>query len=134
MHLLDKNDRFQLYTDTSKFTTGSTLYQVQNGQPKLIAYASKRIPEAAKNYSITELEMCDFAINITSFVHFLKKVHFDTVVNHLPITHIMKSKVEPVTTRIKELLELLSSHSFNLYYIKGRDMILSDFFVRKQDR
>ena len=45
---------FQLYSETSKFATGSALYQIQNGQTKLIAYASKRMPEAAKNYSITE--------------------------------------------------------------------------------
>ena len=35
--------------------------------------------------------------------------------------------MEPVTTRIKRLLELISSYSFNLYYMKGKDMILSDF-------
>ena len=28
------------------------------GKPKLIAYASKRLPEAARNYSITEFELC----------------------------------------------------------------------------
>ena len=39
------------------------LYQIQNGQPRLIAYASKTMPEAAKNYSITELEMCGLAMN-----------------------------------------------------------------------
>ena len=33
--------RFHLYSDTSKFATGSVLYQIQNGKPKLIAYASK---------------------------------------------------------------------------------------------
>ena len=49
--------RFHLYPDTSKFATGSELYQIQNGKPKLITYASKRLPEAAKNYSITELEL-----------------------------------------------------------------------------
>ena len=90
------------------------------------------MPEAAKNYSITELEMCGLAINILSFVHLLKKVDFDAVVDHLAITHIMKSKVETVTTRIKRLLELLSSYSFNLYYIKGKDMVLSDFLLRKK--
>ena len=90
------------------------------------------MPEAAKNYSITELEMCGLAINIVSFVHLLKKVDFDAVVDHLAITHIMKSKVEPVTTRIKRLLELLSSYSFNLYYMKGKDMILSDFLSRQK--
>ena len=43
---------------------GSDLYQIQNGQSKLIAYASKRLPESARNHSITELEMCSLAINI----------------------------------------------------------------------
>ena len=57
LHLPDRHGQFQLYSDTSKFTTGSTLYQIQNGQPRLIAYASKGMPEAAKNYSITELEI-----------------------------------------------------------------------------
>ena len=125
---------FQLYSDTSKLATGSTLHQIQNSQPKLIAYMSKRMPKAAKNYSIMELEMCGLAINITSLVHLLKKVDFDTIVDHLAIMHIMKSKVEPATTRMKRLLELLSSYSFNLYYIKGKDMVLSDILSRPKDR
>ena len=127
----DKRGRFLLYSDTSKHTMGSALYQVQNGKPKLIAYASKRMPEAVRNYSITELEMCSLAINIASFAHLLKRVDFDAVVDHLAITHIMKSKMEPATNRIKRLLEILSSCSFNLYYIKGKDMILSDFLSRQ---
>ena len=90
------------------------------------------MPEAAKNYSITELEMCGLAMNITTFSHLLKKVDFDGIVNHLAITHIMRSKAEPATTRIKRLLELLSPYSFNLYYIKGKDMVLSDFLSRQK--
>ena len=58
LHLPNRHGQFQLYSNTSIFTTGSALYQIQSGQPRLIAYASKRMPEAAKNYSITELEMC----------------------------------------------------------------------------
>ena len=123
----DRRGRFLLYSDTSKFATGSGLYQVQDGKPKLIAYVSKRMPEAAKNYSITELEMCGLAINMAIFAHLLKRVDFDAVVDHLAIMHIMKSKMEPATNRIKRLLEILSSFSFNLYYIKGKDMVLSDF-------
>ena len=55
LYLPDRHGRFQLYSDTSKFTTGSVLYQIQNGQPKLIACASKGMAEAVNNYSITEL-------------------------------------------------------------------------------
>ena len=105
----DKIGRFQLYSDTSKYATGSALYQIQKGKPKLIAYVSKRLPEVACNYSITELEMCGLVINIASFVHLLRKVDFDAVVDHLAITQIMRSKVEPATSRIKRLLEVLSS-------------------------
>ena len=132
LHLPDRHGRFQLYSDTSKFATGSALYQIQNGQPRLIAYASKRMPEAAKNYSITELEMCGLAMNIATFSHLLKKADFDAIVDHLAITHIMRSKAEPATTRIKRLLELLSPYSFNLYYIKGKGMVLSDFLSRQK--
>ena len=131
LHMPDKVGRFQLYSDTSKYVMGSALYQIQNGKPKLIAYASKRLPKAACNYTITELEVCGLAINIASFVHLLRKVDFDVVVDHLALMHIMRSKVEPATTRIKRLLEVLSSYSFNLYYIKGKDMILSDFLLRQ---
>ena len=127
----DKVGRFQLYSDTSKYATGGALYQIQNGKPKLIAYSSKRLPEVARNYSITELEMCRLAINIASFAHLLRKVDFDAVVDHLAIMQIMRSKVEPATNRIKRLLEVLSAYSFNLYYIKGKDMILSDFLSRQ---
>ena len=99
--------------------------------PRLTAYVSNRMPEAAKNYSITELEMCGLAINIASFAHLLKRVEFDAVVDHLAITHIMESKAEPASNRIKRLLEILSAYSFNLYYIKGKDMVLSDFLLRQ---
>ena len=90
------------------------------------------MPEAAKNYSITELEMCRLAMNIATFSHLLKKVDFDAVVDHLAITHIMRNKAEPATTRIKRLIKLLSPYSFNLYYIKGKDMVLSDFLSRQK--
>ena len=119
--------RFHLYSDTSKFVTGSVLYQIQNGKPKLIAYASKRLPEAANNYSITELELCGLAIIIASFSHLLKRVDFDVIVDHLSLAYIIKNKAEPATARKKRLLELISSYSFNLYYIKGKDMTLSNF-------
>ena len=133
LHMPNSTGRFHLYSDTSKFVMGSALYQMQNGKPKLIAYASKRLPEAAKNYSITELELCGLAINIASFSHLLKRVDFDAIVDHLSLTHIIKSKAEATTAKIKRLLQLISSYSFNLYYMKGKDMVWSDFLSRQKN-
>ena len=81
----DNKGRFLLYSDTSKFATASALYEIPNG--KLIAYVSKRLPKAAKNYSITELEMCGLAINIASFAHLSRRVDFKAIVDHLVLTH-----------------------------------------------
>ena len=74
LHMPNKTGRFHLYSDTSKFVTGSALYQIEGGKPKLIAYASKRLPEAAKNDSITELELCGLAINIATLHIYLKEL------------------------------------------------------------
>ena len=68
----NQEGRFHLYSDTSKFAACSALYQIQNGKPKLIAYASQKLPEAVRSYSIRELELCSLAINIASFSHLLK--------------------------------------------------------------
>ena len=116
LHMPNHMGRFHVYLDMSKFTTGNALYQIQNGRPKLIAYASKRLPEAARNYPITELELCSLAINITNFSHLLKRVDFNAVADHLALTHINKSKVELATIKIKRLLELIA-HIHSIYSI-----------------
>ena len=85
-----------------------------------------------QNEKPTSIELCGLAINIASFSHLLKRVDFDVIVDRLSLTHIIKSKAEPATARIMKLLELVSSYSFNLYYLKGKDMILSNFLSRQK--
>ena len=37
LYMPDELGRFHLYSDTTKYAMDSTLYQIQNGQPKLMA-------------------------------------------------------------------------------------------------
>ena len=48
--MLNHEGRFDLYLDTSIFITGSTLYQIQNGKPRLIAHVSNKCPETVRSY------------------------------------------------------------------------------------
>ena len=57
----NKTGRFCLYSDTSKFATGSTLYQIKNGKPKLIAYTSKRLPEAGEKLLYNRIKIIWFS-------------------------------------------------------------------------
>ena len=123
LHLPRPGGRFILYT-------GSSLWQIQDGKPRLVGYASKSLPEACENYSVTELEMTGLAVNIHHWQHLLLRVEFDCAVDHRAFPYIMKSKNLPATGRIIRLLEHLSGYSFNLYYVKGKDMILCDYLSR----
>ena len=71
--------------------------------------------------------MTGLAININLWKHLLLRVKFDCAVDHSALPYIMKSKNLPATGRIVRLLEHLSGYSFNLYFVKGKDMILCDY-------
>ena len=127
LHLPKADGRFILYSDTSQEGTGSSLWQIQEGKPKLLGYASKTLPEACTRYSATELEMTGLLVNMNLWKNLLKHREFDVAVDHVAVTQILKAKTEPATTRIMRLLDRLAAYSFNLYYVKGRDMIMADY-------
>ena len=134
LHLPKADGRFILHSDTSIEGTGSLLWQIQESKPKLIGYASKTLPEACSRYSVTELEMTGLLVNMNLWKNLLKHREFDAAVDHAAVAQIMKAKTEPPTTRIMRLLDRLSAYSFNLYYVKGRDMILSDYLSRHRQK
>ena len=134
LHLPKAQGRFILYSDTSIEGTGSSLWQIQKGKPRLIGYASKTLPEACSRYSVTELEMTGLLVNMNLWKNLLKHREFDAAVDHVAVAQIMKAKTEPATTRIMRLLDRLSAYSINLYYVKGRGMILSDYLSRHRQK
>ena len=73
-----------------------------------------------------------FSNEYCNFFAPFEEVDFYAVVDHLAIMHIMRGKAKPAMTSIKRLIELLSLYSFNLYYTKGKDMVLSDFLSRQK--
>ena len=50
LHLPKPGGRFILYCDSSRTHTGNSLWQVQEGKPRLKGYASKSLPAPAQNY------------------------------------------------------------------------------------
>ena len=74
--------------------------------------------------------MTGLAINIHPWKNLLLRVEFDCAVDHRALPYIMKSKNLPETGRITRLLELLAGCCFNLYYVKGKDMMLCDYLSR----
>ena len=78
--------------------------------------------------------MTGLLVNMNLWKNLLKHREFDAAVDHAAVAQIMKAKTEPATTRIMRLLDRLSAYGFNLYYVKGRDMILSDYLCRHRQK
>ena len=83
LHLPKAEGRFILYSDTSIEGTGSSLWQIQEGKPRLVGYASKTLPEACSRYSVAELEMTGLLVNMNLWKNLLKHREFDAAVDHV---------------------------------------------------
>ena len=77
--------------------------------------------------------MTGLLVNMGLWKNILKHREFDAAVDHVAVTQILKAKTEPASNRIMRLLDRLSAYSFNLYYLKGKDMILADYLSRNRN-
>ena len=124
---------FHLESSTSQEGVGGTLLQKQGNKWVVIGYHSKRLPQSAKNFGITELELTGLLVNIHSFMQLLHNRYFKVLVDHKAIKYMIKSKTESPTTRLKTLLSKLSEYAIDLKYQKGSEMHTSDALSRLQN-
>ena len=121
---------FTLVSDTSRVACRAAVNQEQKSTLRLIRYISKKLPPAAIGYSISELELCGLAINIYSFKHILRNTDFTVIIYHSALLYFLNPKRLPPTLRLKKLIEVLSQYSFNVKFMRGKDMTISDFLPR----
>ena len=105
---------FHLESDTSQEGLGGTLLQKQGNEWVVIGYQSKRIPQLAKNFGVTELELTGLLVNIHGFMQLLCSRYFEVLVDHKAIEYMIKSKMKSPTTRLKTLLLKLSEYTIEL--------------------
>ena len=113
---------FCLESNTSREGEGGTLLQKQGKEWVVIGYHSKRLPQLAKNFGITELELTGLLVNIHGFMQLLCNRYFEVLVNQKAIEYTIKSKTESPATRLKILLLKLSEYTIDLKYQKGSEM------------
>ena len=124
---------FHLENDTSQEGVGGTLLQKQGKEWVVIGYHSKRLPQSAKNFGITDLELTGLLVNIHGFMQLLCNRYFEVLIKHKAIEYMIKSKTESPTTRLKTLLLKLSEYTIDLKYQKGSEMHTSDALNRLQN-
>ena len=130
LRMFSGNGFFRLESDTSRTAAGATLYQWQNNEWVLVGYHSKRLPNAVRNYGVTELELTGLLANIHGFEQKLNNNYFEAIVDHKAIDYLIKSKHKPTSTRLVTLLDRLNRYTFDLKYLEGSKLKVSDALSR----
>ena len=71
---------FCLEGDTAQEGVGGTLLQKQGNKWVVIGYHSKRLPQLAKNFGITELKLTKLLVNIHGFMQLLCNRYFEVLI------------------------------------------------------
>ena len=126
LRMPDMNGLLRLMSDTSTVAAGAALYQYQGPAFYIVGYNSKKLPAAAQNYSVTELELFGLVINIYAFRQLLTNVYFEVFCDHSAIPQILKGKKKLPTRRIQRLIEHLLPFNFTIHYLPGEKMHIAD--------
>ena len=100
------------------------------GNKKYYRYHSKRLPDPVRNYGVTELELTGLIANIHGFEQKLNNNYFEVIVDHKAIDYLTKSKHEPTSTRLITLLDRLKKYTFDLKYMEGNKLKVSNALSR----
>ena len=114
----DFTQPFELHTDASTKALGAIIYQTQEGKKRVIAFASRALSKAEKNYSAFKLEFLALKCAVTEkFSDYLTMNHFSVLTDSNPLTYIMTSAKLDATGQ--RWVSALGEYTFDISYRAG---------------
>ena len=124
-----KDGLFILDTDASFQGMGAVLSQVQDGEEKVISYASKKFSNSQVKYCITRKELLSVYTFVKQFHHYLYGRKFKIRTDHKALTFMMNWK-KPNTVQFCTWISELDMYDFTIEYRKGFLHTNADFMSR----
>jgi hypothetical protein len=113
----DFTKEFILTTDASNLGLGAVLSQGEIGKDLPIAYASRNLNQAEKNYSTSEKELLAIIWAVKHFRPYLYGRKFKIACDHKPLTWIMNVK-DPGSRLVRWRIKL-EEYDYEIIYKKG---------------
>ena len=124
LHFPDFSKPLILSTDASACAVGAYLHQ-EDGP---IAFASRSLNRAERNYSTTDREFLALVWGIKKFRQYLYGHDFECRTDHRPLLAMIKSP--PLNSRHARYLQSLEEYNFQLNHVPGKENIVADTLSR----
>ena len=126
----------QLAVDASPFGLGAVISHItKEGEERPIAYASRSLTPAEKNYSVIEKEALAVIFAIRKFQQFLYGRRFTLLTDHQPLTLLFgpKKGIPPIAaSRLQRWAIQLSAYQYDIKYRSSKQNANADAFSRLQ--
>jgi transposase InsO family protein len=125
----DPSLMYEVATDASQTGMGAILYQVEvSGERRYIAFASKSLNGAQKNYSATKRELLGIVFALHQFHEYLWGNKFVLYTDHKALTALHTK--DDLSYVMKDWLNVILRYSFECRHRPGVEMVLPDAISR----
>ncbi len=128
LRLPDFTKPFVVQADASDAGIGAVLMQNHEDGMFPVRYVSRKLLEREKNYSTIERECLAIVFAVKKFNEYLYGKEFVLQTDHLPLTHIQRSKTE--SGRIMRWALYLQNFKFQVQAVKGIENVAADYMSR----
>lgn len=122
---LSQDNEFLLQTDASNYALGAILSNKDN---RPVAFASRGLNKAEKNYPIIEKELLAIVWAVKHFRPYLYGRKFKIFTDHKPLVYLFGMK-DP-SSRLTKFRLTLEEYDFEVVYVKGTDNAAADALSR----
>ncbi|VDI78407.1 Hypothetical predicted protein [Mytilus galloprovincialis] len=114
----DKSALTKVIADASPVGLGAVLIQEQNGEMRIISYASRSLSDTERRYSQTEKEALALVWACERFHVYIYGSQFELLTDHKPLECIYSTKSK-VCARIERWVLRMQPYTYTVRYIPG---------------
>lgn len=124
----DFTQQFIIQCDASDVGLGAVLLQGEGENEKVIAYASRSLTNAERNYSATEKECLACLFGIEKYRPYVELTQFKIVTDHHALLWL--HKLQSPSGRLARWTARMSQYSFDIEHRKGKFNVVPDALSR----
>lgn len=124
----DFNLPFIIQCDASEVGVGAVLCQETTSGENVIAYASRTLNPAERNYSVTERECLAVLFAIIKFKAYVEGYRFEVITDHASLVWLLSSKNPK--GRLARWVVQLQQYNFGITHRRGKSNVVPDALSR----